>query len=143
MSFALPRPLNILLADDDEDDRIFFRDALQQVSPDATLSVVENGVELMRRLGRNSLPDLLFLDLNMPLKNGYECLFEIHSNPRLQRLPVIILSTSSVAEHINDMLKDLACLYIKKPGTFDELKAHLQHALSLDFTKEKCLEEKR
>jgi CheY-like chemotaxis protein len=142
MPFGLPHSINILLADDDEDDRIFFRDALREVNPHAILNEVENGVELMHRLSCRSLPDLLFLDLNMPLKNGYECLFEIHANPRLQRLPVIILSTSSVAEHINEMLKDLACLYIKKPGTFDELKAHIHYALSLDFSQAKCLEEK-
>lgn len=142
MPFALPRALHILLADDDEDDRTLFRDALQEVNPEATLNEVENGVELMHQLSRRALPDLLFLDLNMPLKNGYECLFEIHANPRLQRLPVIILSTSSVAEHINEMLKDLACLYIKKPGRYDDLKLLIQHALSLDFSKEKCIEEK-
>ena len=141
MPFALPRSLNILLADDDEDDRIFFKEALHEVNPNATLNIVENGVELMHRLSCRPLPDLLFLDLNMPLKNGYECLFEIHSNSRLRRLPVIILSTSSVAEHINDMLKDLACLYIKKPGTFDELKDHIQFALSLDFSRKNCVEE--
>lgn len=142
MSFALPRTLNILLADDDEDDRSLFRDALHEVNPSATLNEVENGVELMHRLNRRSLPDLLFLDLNMPLKNGYECLFEIHANPRLKRVPVIILSTSSVAEHINEMLKDLACHYIKKPGRYDDLKHSIRHALSLDFSNEKCVEAK-
>ena len=83
---------NLLLADDDEDDRIFFNEALQELPIDTSLNTVNDGQQLMNLLTSISttLPDIIFLDLNMPLKTGYECLKEIKLNEKLKCLPVII-----------------------------------------------------
>ncbi|MGZ3902669.1 MAG: response regulator, partial [Bacteroidia bacterium] len=88
--------INILLADDDKDDRYFFEKALKTLSIKAQLTISEDGEKLMAYLLKHSekLPDVLFLDLNMPRKNGAECLTEIKLHEKLKKLPVIIYSTS-------------------------------------------------
>src|SRR6476469_4572818 len=95
---------NLLLADDDEDDSAFFKDALNDLGLSASLGTVPDGVALMKYLSDHSpdtLPDILFLDLNMPRKNGFECLSEIKSNVRLKMLPVIVFSTSYDQDRVN------------------------------------------
>ena len=84
--------LNILLADDDMDDRYFFEKALQEIPLETALTKVSNGEQLMGYLHENTarLPDILFLDLNMPGKNGFECLDQIKSDKKLGTIPVII-----------------------------------------------------
>src|SRR6478672_6554755 len=124
---------HILLADDDEDDRALFTDALQELYSKVKLTTAKNGVDLMRLLEtwKGSLPDVIFLDLNMPLKNGIECLDEIKAQDRLQELPVIILSTSSQKETMEMLFKKKASMYIKKPGTYPELKTVIEQALNV------------
>ena len=123
----------ILLGDDDEDDRAFFRDALQEVAGNAALLMAENGVEVMEILRRqDSLqPDLIFLDLNMPQKNGYECLAEIKKQPALQHLPVVIMSTSIQQEAVDYVYEHGANLYIVKPSDFRKLKFFIKEILSI------------
>ena len=89
-------PLNIQLADDDIDDRSFFEKALKEVSISNHLTTVNDGEHLMKYLADNleQLPNILFLDLNMPRKNGFECLVEIRENEKLKDLSVVIFSTS-------------------------------------------------
>ncbi len=125
------KPLRILLADDDADDRYFFNIALQTLSVPSDFATVEDGEKLMDYLVKNSsqLPDVLFLDLNMPRKNGAECLNEIKSNETLKHLPVIIYSTS-LHEDMADLLYNSgAHSYIKKAG-LAELEAILQDILT-------------
>jgi CheY-like chemotaxis protein len=124
---------HILLADDDEDDRALFTDALHEIYTDIKITTAKNGVDLMQLLEswRGSLPDVIFLDLNMPLKNGFECLDEIKSEQKLQELPVIILSTSSQRETFDLLKLKKASMYIKKPGTYPELKTALEKTLSV------------
>src|SRR4051812_38109776 len=110
---------NLLLADDDEDDCAFFKEALDELSLPVSLVVVNDGVQLMDYLAANSsnnLPDMLFLDLNMPRKNGHECLKEIKEIEKLHTLPVIIFSTSLDIEIVDLMYKKGATYYIRKPG---------------------------
>ena len=78
----------LLLADDDSDDCTFFSEALQDLPVSATLSVVKDGIQLMSTLTNSTsqLPDILFLDLNMPRKSGFDCLSEIKSNDKLNFL---------------------------------------------------------
>src|SRR5688500_8021391 len=97
----MPMRLNtvkIMIADDDEDDCVFFTDALGELNISVRISCFSNGAALMEELTNGSftsLPDFLFLDLNMQLKNGMECLGEIRSNKTFDKLPIIIFSTSS------------------------------------------------
>lgn len=130
-------PLNILLADDDMDDRIFFEKALTEMPLSTTLTTVNNGDQLMQYLLDNSdqLPDVLFLDLSMPRKTGFECLFEIKENESLKALTVVMLTTSytrgfDLEENLKATLTRMgAHAYIRKPPDFNELKAVLQHCI--------------
>ncbi|WP_163411338.1 response regulator [Flavobacterium ajazii] len=121
---------NLLLADDDDDDCIFFREALDELSLPVVLTTVHDGVELMEYLETtgDNLPDILFLDLNMPRKNGHECLTEIKDIEVLKQLPVIIFSTSLDTKNV-DLLYDMgATYYISKPGDFSKLKKVISDA---------------
>jgi CheY-like chemotaxis protein len=124
---------HILLADDDEDDRALFTDALQELYSKVKLTTAKNGVDLMRLLEtwKGTLPDVIFLDLNMPLKNGVECLDEIKAQEELKKLPVVILSTSSQKETMDMLFKKQASMYIKKPGTYPELKTAIEKTLNI------------
>ncbi len=118
------KPLNILLADDDTDDCIFFREAVEELLMTTQLSTLHDGEKLMEHLNNNlnELPDVLFLDLNMPRKNGFECLSEIKGSQRLQGLPVIIFSTSFEQEVVNLLFINGAQYFIRKPSEFSQFK---------------------
>ena len=132
MKPKLTNPINILLADDDADDRSFFEKALKGISIASHLTTVKDGEQLMRYLSKNfeHLPDVLFLDLNMPRKNGSECLSEIKQNPRLKKLPVIIYSTS-VRKEITEVLYQNGAHYNLQKCDFPELANSLQRVLNL------------
>jgi CheY-like chemotaxis protein len=123
--------LNILLADDDADDCLFFKDAVTVFIEPDNFTAVHDGEELMQLLNRKTskLPDMLFLDLNMPRKNGFECLAEIKRYEKLKPLPVVIFSTSHVYAEINAAFKAGANVYIRKPRSFEQLVKLIQHAL--------------
>ena len=127
------RIIHILLADDDEDDCLFFREALDGLGLPVQLTTVANGEQLMEHLSkkRKKIPDVLFLDLDMPRKNGFACLAEIKLDERLQRLPVIILSTFFDEDMLNLVYKDAAHYYIRKPTDLKQLKKVLLEALTL------------
>ena len=113
----------ILLADDDEDDRELLSEAMAASIPQAILKTAGNGKELMDILTQSDrLPDVLLLDLNMPIKGGQECLTEIRSNENLARLPVLVYSTSGNQDQIDDMYHLGADYYIRKPSSFSGLK---------------------
>lgn len=117
-------PLSILLADDDLDDCLFFKEAVEELSLPTQLSTMHDGEQLMLHLHNetNRLPDVLFLDLNMPRKNGFECLSEIKLNQKLKQLPVIIFSTSFEQEVVNLLYKNGAQYFIRKPSEFLQFK---------------------
>ena len=116
--------LNILLADDDLDDCLFFKEAVEELLLSTQLSILHDGEQLMQHLHNeaNTLPDVLFLDLNMPRKNGFECLSEIKLNQKLKQLPVIIFSTSFEQEVVNLLYKNGAQYFIRKPSEFLQFK---------------------
>ena len=109
-------PINILLADDDFDDRYFFERVLKKLPIRTALSTVDNGEKLMIYLSENAenLPDVLFLDLNMPRKNGAECLSAIKENEKLKHLPVIIYSTHMLEKDEAVLYRKGAHYYIQK-----------------------------
>lgn len=129
--------LHIILADDDIDDRFFFEKALKEIPVPNRLTMVRDGEELMNYLHANTdqLPDVLFLDLSMPRKTGFECLSEIKEDKKLKNLPVIMLSTSfprdnKYEQNIINMLYTIGALdYIRKPGDYQKLKEVIHAAL--------------
>jgi CheY-like chemotaxis protein len=127
------KQLKILLADDDSDDCLFFRKALEELLLPAHLTTVPDGEQLMNYLSENSenLPDILFLDISMPRKNGLDCLSEIKQNKKLKDLPVVILSTSNSKDTISMVFEIGAHVYIHKPGDFTQLKQVIHHALPI------------
>lgn len=123
----------IFLADDDHDDCFLFEEALGELRVSTQLTIVHDGEQLMQLLAasRVEFPDVLFLDLNMPRKNGFVCLDEIKNNERLKCLPVIILSTSFEQEVVNMLYRKGARFYIRKPGSFSQLKKVIHQSLRM------------
>ena len=113
----------ILLADDDVDDCMFFANAIDDLNLPVKLISVNNGEALMNWLcATETLPEIIFLDMNMPCKNGAECLAEIKNTERLANIPVIIISTSLDGNIIKSLHKMGALFFIKKPNLFSHLK---------------------
>jgi len=127
--------LNVALADDDEDDRMIFKEAIGQVSIKTQLALFKDGEELMDFLQLPEIvqPNLLFLDLNMPAKNGMQCLKEIRQNPSLKNLAIAIYSTSSSEQDIEDTFVNGANIYINKPASFGKLKEVIEKVLQLNW----------
>jgi CheY-like chemotaxis protein len=127
---------NIFLADDDADDRMFFQDALKQLSIPTQLTLATDGLELMSNLEKvvePPPPDIIFLDLNMPRKNGFQCLEEIRNSPKLRNIPIVIFSTSANDEAVNKTYQCGANYYICKPRSFELLVKSIELVLSLEM----------
>jgi DNA-binding NarL/FixJ family response regulator len=124
--------LSIILADDDTDDHLIFSTALKQAFPTSILSVVNNGTELLQLL-ENFVPDLVFLDLDMPAKNGLECLKEIRVNPALHGLPVVVYSSTNRKHNINAAYEMGANLFFVKPSSHNDIVTAIKNILSLDW----------
>jgi CheY-like chemotaxis protein len=127
------KQLNVLLADDDTDDCLFFKQALAELSQSAQLTIVNDGEQLMSYLSENTdhLPHVIFLDINMPRKNGLECLSEIKQNKIFKDIPVVMFSTSNAWDTINMLFKSGSHVYIHKPSEFAQLKQVIHHALPI------------
>ena len=127
--------LNILLADDDEDDRSLFELAISQIDIKTDLKLFKNGKDLIDYLRQPDvrLPNLLFLDLNMPTMTGLECLKEIKDDPGLNGVTVVIYSTSSSEKDIDATFFSGANFYINKPANFNDLKKILKKVLAIDW----------
>ena len=128
-------PMHILLADDDEDDRLFFKEAFEEIKIQTIVNTVIDGVELIKYLLMPNviLPHVLFLDLNMPRKSGLECLREIKSDNRLKDIAVAIYSTSASDEDIEETFVKGANVYIKKPSEFSTLKKILIEVITINW----------
>jgi CheY-like chemotaxis protein len=124
-----PRPIHILLVDDDEDDRYLTREAFHQHYPASRISFAEDGEDLLDFLkyqGRytgaaHTLPELILLDLNMPRKDGREALREIKASEHLRHIPIVVLTTSDAKEDIETSYFNGANSFITKPPTFQRL----------------------
>lgn len=127
--------IHIALADDDEDDRLFFTDAFSELKMSTKVQTYNDGVALMDYLNHDEaiLPNVLFLDLNMPRKNGIECLQEIKSNSKFDNIAIAIYSTSSSEEHIEETFVLGANIYIKKPNDFNALKKVLSDVITINW----------
>lgn len=113
----------ILIADDDEDDILLVKSALEDCGYNGRVDFVENGISLLDFLikNTNNLPDLVLLDLNMPKKDGREVLIEVRANEALKRLPMIVFTTSKSPEDIKTCYANGANCYLSKPSSFDDL----------------------
>lgn len=127
--------ITIFLADDDPDDRALFEQALNGFSTKHKLQFFHNGKELLSHFEAPDaeLPDILFLDLNMPYFTGTECLIEIRKNPRYRELPIAIYSTSSSEKDQEDTFVNGANVYIKKPDSFEKLQKVLQEVIMVNW----------
>jgi CheY-like chemotaxis protein len=128
-------PLHIILADDDESDRTNFKDALEESRIKTIFHAVKDGVELMEHLLKEDtpVPHLLFLDLNMPCKNGLTCLKEIRSIDKLKDVAIAIYSTSAYDKDIEETFRYGGNVYIKKPTDFNRLRQVLDKVLSAAY----------
>ena len=127
--------LKVLLADDDIDDRMLFEEAFSEIASDASLQTVKDGKELLSYLlnSQAQLPDLVFLDLNMPILNGHNCLEEIRSNARMNDIFIVINTTTASPKEIDLVYENGANLFFIKPHSFEELKKSIKVILNMDF----------
>ena len=127
--------INIALADDDSDDRLFFTEAFDELKLRSKVLLFKDGIELMEYLNDtdNTLPNLLFLDLNMPKKSGLECLKDIKATSRLSDMVIAIYSTSASEEDIENTFVKGANVYIKKPNDFEKLKKVLSEVVTTNW----------
>lgn len=116
--------MNIILVDDDPDDRILFSEAFEELDSGNILNLFDNGMKALEYLKQaDKVPDIIFLDLNMGIMGGLQTLIEIRKDDRYRNLSVAIYSTSSAEKDIEDTLAAGANVYITKPNDFGRLKA--------------------
>ena len=124
----------IFYTDDDRDDQEIFKDAALEVSAGLQVWIQSDGGELMNLLNNPPpKPHIIFLDLNMPVRNGYEILQEIRESEQLKQFPVIVFSTSDDIAAIDTTRKLGANLYIPKPSSYSLLKKVIRHSLSINW----------
>lgn len=123
---------NIILAEDDEDDKYIFADALKEIDVRIKVEYVTDGTKLMNLL-QHFLPDILFLDLDMPHKNGLECLVEIRNNQKLKDLPVVVFSSTTRPANIQTAYEMGAHLFLIKSSNFKDYKEALKTIMRLGW----------
>jgi CheY-like chemotaxis protein len=126
----MPLPKKLLLVDDDEDDREIFLSVVQTIAPTIECRMATNGQDALNKLSQHpDLPDLIFLDLNMPLMDGRQFLREVKKHETLKEIPVIVLTTSSDKETITLSRSLGASDFITKPDKYsgweETLRTHL------------------
>lgn len=130
-------PLKIILAEDDKDDQELFVEALNATKVPSEVITVENGEELINTLKDEdeTKPDIIFIDINMPVKGGKEALAEIKKDQELKEIPAVMLSTSDHPKDIEDTFNNGANLYIQKPNSFNVFILILKKVFVLHWTK--------
>jgi CheY-like chemotaxis protein len=123
---------SIILAEDDIDDQNIFQIALQEIDSAIQTQFVSNGKELLALL-QNNIPDLLFLDLEMPYKNGLECLIEIKADTRLEKIPVIVFSSTTKPSNIQTAYEMGAHLFFIKPPVYSDYLSSIKAIFQLNW----------
>ena len=121
---------HIILADDDDDDLLLFKEAITKVRSSIEVSLADDGQKLLHYINNLQVPDIIFLDLNMPRKNGLECLQEIRKDRKFDDVPVIIYSTSKSNRDIEACYYSGASYYLVKPYSFEEMLEMLTYLFS-------------
>ncbi|PWB27649.1 response regulator [Flavobacterium sp. HTF] len=120
----------VLLADDDEDDRFIFQEALADVDPSVVFFSSNNGCEALERLGtRGFSPDIIFMDINMPVMNGIECLKKIKESKNYNKIPVIMYSTSGNDDARQECINLGANGFIQKPFSMMKMRDEIKNAM--------------
>jgi len=127
--------IRIILVDDDKEDCLIFEEAIKGLNMRTNLSFFHDGIQVLDYLNKpdSVLPDILFLDINMPLMSGIECLKELRANQRFSNLPIAIYSTSSSESDIEETFVSGANVYINKPSSFDKLQKVLKDILKMQY----------
>lgn len=134
---------HLIIADDDEDDQLLLKEAIQEFSDSILTTIIPDGKQLMSFLNKGNVPELLLLDLNMPYKNGSECLMEIRANDLLRNIPVVILSTSKNIRDIELCFNFGANLFFTKPCSFQSLKTLIRSILTINWNTFKAVSSKQ
>lgn len=124
----------ILLIDDDSDDAFLMKKALADAAPTVEMDHVEDCDEIFDSLNK-SIPDLIFLDINMRKRNGLECLADIKDHSKYKRISVIMYSSSDYPAHVTQAYGYGANLYLKKPSSYPAMVLSLRSILSLDWSR--------
>jgi DNA-binding response OmpR family regulator len=133
METTIPVFKKIWLADDDKDDCELFEDALKQILPSVSLITIPNGEQLIHMLTPSNTPDMLFLDINMPYKDGMDSLVEIRAQRHFSRLPIVIFSSTKEPKFIHTSYGYGANLFYSKPTSFNELIAGLSNLFKMNW----------
>jgi len=130
-------PLRILLVEDDIDDCMFFKDALAETGLNTVLQIAISSTGILKLIGSDpeTLPHMIFLDLNMPLVSGHECLETIRNVSFLDSIPIIIYSTSAIRQEIESTFNGGANLYLQKPSSFQLLVTALKKIFQMDWSR--------
>lgn len=120
----------ILMIDDDEDDQILFQQALNEINKSVTFYTAANGHDALKKLETPPEPDIIFLDLNMPIMNGFECLSALKKQKRYEHIPVIIFTTANDAGTIEQSRKLGASAFFHKPVDFGHLREKLSKVIN-------------
>lgn len=125
----------ILLVDDDQDDQLLFQDALSETDNSVDYLSAFNGVEALEKLNSQTIPipDLIFMDVNMPKMNGIDCLKEIKKSDDFKNIPVMMYSTSSFSEYKKVCFENGAIDYIVKPDDYRLLCDTLKNILNSEL----------
>jgi DNA-binding response OmpR family regulator len=128
-------PKDVLLAEDDHDDVEFFQSAIRDTTIPVELRHAKDGEELFLELKR-AVPNLLFLDIQMPCKDGISCILEIRKNRKYDRLPVVMFSSLSHKSYVDKTYRYGANYYVVKPTSVAALTQRLQYLLSVEWEKQ-------
>lgn len=124
----------VLIAEDDEDDFDFLKMAIQELSLSIIIERAENG-DILLKILQDDMPDLLFLDILMPCKDGKQCLLEIRSNKKYDLLPIVIYSSVEHDKDVEFCFRNGANLYTIKPASLAEVRSILKRIFSIDWKK--------
>lgn len=130
----------VILAEDDIDDQNIFQIALEEIDSAIRAEFVSNGKELLHLL-QNNKPDLLFLDLDMPYKNGLECLVEMRNNPGLEKIPVVVFSSTTRPSNIQTAYEMGAHLFFIKPPVYSDYLSSIKSILKLNWNDPEAVRE--
>jgi CheY-like chemotaxis protein len=121
----------ILLVDDDQDDQLLFHEALSEADTSVACLSAVNGIDALEKLNSGSIaiPDVIFMDVNMPKMNGLDCLLALQKSPGLKAIPVIMYSTYCSSDFQKKCTDNGAIGYIEKPTDFWQLCGQLKHIL--------------